>query len=230
MDKSEFLQDVVNGWMKGDLERMIRNIRPDPNESGNINFPLALCTLSYMEYLGSFLLGVDKGYINNVDEYIKICFKNPSEYPAQILYDLMRNGLAHDYFPRCAISRNGKHPAIYRGQSFDIVLDAETLITDFISSLNKFGVLLQDDKFTKRITETIKKINDWKNKHHDYIEHLVVQEGDGTHATPSVGYMENMGDTGMGYYTTKNSGASGLQGPITNLKPISTNEYNNPDN
>ncbi|MDO8657506.1 MAG: hypothetical protein Q7K55_02100 [Candidatus Levybacteria bacterium] len=56
MDKIRFIDEVVLGWMKSDLTRMRDSIRPISSEPGNINFPLALCVLSYIEYLGGFLL------------------------------------------------------------------------------------------------------------------------------------------------------------------------------
>lgn len=145
MNKDDFISDVVLGGMKNDLIRMRGGIRPDSSEVGNMYFPLALCVLSYMECLGGFLFGEDNRFAINVEEYIKVCFKNPTEYPVAILKDLIRNGLAHEYFPRGAISRNGKHPAIYKGRTFSLVLDVETLVNDFIESLDVFIDKLEDD-------------------------------------------------------------------------------------
>lgn len=202
MNKIDFINDVVLGWMKSDLIRMRDTIRPDRSEVGNINFPLALCVLSYMEYLGGFLQGTDKKFTGNVQEYISICFKNPEEYPVEILRDLIRNGLAHDYFPRGAISRNGKHPAIYKGKTYYLVLDAETLVNDFIDSLDTFVKKLGDDKYNMRIKKVLTKIDEFKEQYKDYINDLGGQPGDDDQATPS-------------------SGASGYSGPIntTTLDP-----------
>lgn len=202
MNKNDFINDVVLGWIKSDLIRMRDNIRPISSEAGNINFPLALCVLSYMEYLGGFLHGTDKKFTENVKEYINLCFKNPEEYPVEILRDLIRNGLAHDYFPRGAISRNGKHPAIYKGRTYYLVLDAETLVNDFIDSLDTFISKLEDEKYEMRMKEVLIKIDEFKELYKDYIEDLGNQPGDDDQATPS-------------------SGASGYPGPVntTTLDP-----------
>lgn len=187
MDKTRFVNEVVLGWMKSDLINMRDKIRPISSEAGNINFPLALCVLSYMEYLGGFLLGKDTDYLSNISEYINTCLINAEEYPPIILRDLIRNGLAHDYFPRGAISRNGKRPAIYKGRTYDLVLDAETLVNDFINSLAVFNEKLRDDKYESRMKEAMNKLEEFKKIHKDYIDELPGQPNDNDQATPSSG-------------------------------------------
>jgi len=188
MDKTRFVNEVVLGWMKCDLIRMRDSIRPISSEVGNINFPLALCVLSYMEYLGGFLLGKDVSYITNVNEYINTCFSNTEEYPPQILNDLIRNGLTHDYFPRGAISRNGKHPAIYKGRTYELVLDAETLVNDFIDSLPIFISKLDDKRYETRMKMAMDRIEALKQRHKGYIDELPCQPDDNGQTTPSRGY------------------------------------------
>ena len=183
MDKTRFVNEVVLGWMKNDLTRMRDSIRPVSSEVGNINFPLALCVLSYMEYLGGFLLGKDIDYVTNVNEYINTCFSNAEEYPPQILGDLIRHGLAHDYFPRGAISRNGKHPAIYKGRMYELVLDAETLVNDFIDSLSIFVNKLDNQKYETRMKIAMDRIEELKLKHKYYIDGLPSQPDDNDQAT-----------------------------------------------
>ena len=212
MDKNDFINKVVLGWMKNDLLRMI-SIRPSESEIGNINFPLALCVLSYIEYLGGFLFGTDKKFLKNVKKYIDECFINPDEYyPIEVLKDLVRNGLAHEYFPRGAISRNGKHPAIYKGKSFELVLDAETLVNDFIDSLENFVKKLEDEKYEARMKEAIDNINEFKDEHKDFLSKLTGQPDDeGDSVTPSNGIPENSGE----------SGCSGASINTTTLPPSS---------
>jgi len=196
------MNNVVLGWMKSDLTRMRDRIRPDKSEAGNINFPLALCVLSYMDCLGGFLNGIDKGIEDNMGKYINECFKDPEEYSAPILTDFFRNGLTHEYFSRGAISRNGKHPAIYKGRTYDLVLDAETLVNDFIDSLNTFIDKLKDEKYEMRMKEMLDKIGEFKEQYKDFIEDLGSQPEDNDQATPS-------------------SGPSGYSGPVntTTLNP-----------
>lgn len=216
MNKQFFIDEIVLGWIKNDLLRMIRNIRPSSSEVGNINFPLALCILAYMESLGGFLIGKDEDFVKNVGRYLKDCFKNPEEYPVLILNDLIRNGLAHDYFPRGAISRNGKRPAIYKGQTYNVVLDVETLANDFVSSLDIFVKKITDEQYESRMKEAKLRIKELHEKHSAFIEGLSHQPDDNNNVTPSQGLDENFGFTNQ--WTTKSTGASGYNGPIDTEK------------
>lgn len=206
MNKTEFIDKVVLGWIKHDLIRM-QTLLPDKSQIGNINFPLALCTLSYMEYLGGFLVEGDRNFKNNVDKYIKECFTHPNEYKAEVLRDLIRNGLAHGYFPIGAISRNNKRPATYKGNTYSIVLDTETLVNDFIDSLKVFTNKLEADKYEARRQEAVEENDTFQARHRTYIDRLEGQSNDDEGATPSRGIGE--GDSGPG-----GSGASGYNGPI----------------
>src|SRR3989344_6630370 len=174
MDKQTFLDKVVFGYIKKDLENMRDKIRPQPTTIGNINFPLALCVLAYMEYLGSFLLGHPAGFSRSVRKYISKCFTNPDEYPVEILRDIFRNGLAHEYFARGSISRDGERPAIYK-EIREVVLDSETLVNDFLESLNKFKQELEDDKYTSRVTQAERSIADRKTRNKNLIGRLPIR-------------------------------------------------------
>lgn len=172
MDKTRFLDDVVFGWIKKDFERMIKEMPVRPRQAGNINFFLALCVLVSMEHLGGYLLGKDKGFEGNVKEYINRCFPNPREYPIEILKDIYRNGLAHEYFPRGAVSRSNERPPIFVDDRIGIVLDAETLANDFLNSLEKFKDELDEVKYKKRMQEIKQKIKDRQDKNKQIINNL----------------------------------------------------------
>ena len=174
MYKQAFLDKVVFGYSKRDLENMRDKIRPEPNAVGNINFPLALCVLAYMEYLGSFLLGRYASFSPSVREYISRCFSKPNEYSIEILRDIFRNGLAHEYFARGGISRDGGKPAVYK-EVDSVVLDAETLVNDFLESLNKFKQELEDDKYTSRVTQAERSIADRKTRNKNLIGRLPIR-------------------------------------------------------
>lgn len=184
MDKQTFLDKVVFGYIKRDLENMRDKIRPQPAAIGNINFPLALCVLAYMEYLGSFLLGRYAHFCPSVHEYISRCFSKPDEYPVEILGDIFRNGLAHEYFARGGISRDGGRPAIYK-EVGGVVLDAETLVNDFLESLEKFKQELESNKYTRRVNQAEKSIADKKTNNKDLIDQLPIRVV--TKMTPSSG-------------------------------------------
>lgn len=180
MKKTDFINNIASGYIKSDLIRMKDSIRPDSFKKGNNNFSLAICVISHMEYLGGFLLGTDKKFKENVEKYINTCFRYPEEYPIAILREFFRNGLACEYFLQGgAISRNGKRPAIYKDRVFNIVLDAETLVNDFIDSLEVFINKLKTFKYEKRMKMTLLKINDFENKYNDFINKLENQtDGD----------------------------------------------------
>lgn len=160
MTKEEFIQQTVNGWIKKDLERMLQEIPAKSGEMGNINFPLALCTLAYMDSLGSFILGRSCTYEANICAYITNCFSHPNDYDPKVLRLLFRNGLVHEYFPLSPISRAGQRPPLFRtivDGSEMVVLDAETLAQDFLESLPIFEQTLTDKAFQFRMQERSRK-------------------------------------------------------------------------
>lgn len=176
MDKNIFLDKVVFGWIKKDLERMIKEIKVIPGNNGNINFPLTLCALVDIEYLGGFLLGSDQKFNKNANEYISKCFKKPGDYPVAILEDIFRNGLAHEYFARGNICREDNRPAIFRDPEIGVVLDANTLVNDFLASLEEFKHKLSEEEYEKkykmRIVEAREKIGKTLKKHEESIKKL----------------------------------------------------------
>ena len=204
MDSNTFLNKIVFGWIKNDLERMTTQVPARNGQDGNINFPLALCTLSYMEYLGGFLLGEEGDFTNNATEYIDKCFSHKNEYPIDILRDIFRNGLAHEYFARGAISRNNLRPAIYKQSGVGAILDVETLVTDFLNSLNEFKTQLTEEKYQKRMSRALNEIERFKTKHKTLVDCL----REGQMYFPST------------YSTTSTSRASGYSGPIKNTTSI----------
>lgn len=172
MIKTDFLNQVVLGYIKKDLEN-INTLPKRPGEAGNNNFPIALCVLSYMEYLGSFFTLKDS---NNFDENVKVytekCFRDSSIYHPAILGDLFRNGLAHDYFARGGVARDGNRTPLYRNYDNIVVLDAETLLVDFLDSLERFGSELTDDNFNKRIQTALGRISTTLTTYNDEIKKL----------------------------------------------------------
>jgi hypothetical protein len=171
MNKDEFLRTIVLGWIKRDVERMKDEVPVRPGQPGNINFFLALCVLISMEFLGGFLFGQDRKF-ENVKEYINKCFSDAGEYPIEILKDIYRNGLAHDFFPRGAVSRANEHPPIFVDSKIGIILDAETLANDFLNSLDKFKNELDETKYKQRMQQIQQKVKDQQTKHKPIIDRL----------------------------------------------------------
>lgn len=149
MNKEEFLQKVVFGYLQGDLTRMVKTIRPVQNKAGNINFPLALFTLSCMDYLGSYLHGRDKAFMKNIQRYLDLCFTHPQQYPVVVL-KIFRDPLAHRFFLGGGVSRGGRSPALTKTLDGNALLDVEVLVSDFLASLPTFAAKLDDNAFSQR--------------------------------------------------------------------------------
>lgn len=172
MTKLEFLDRIVDGWIRRDLERMMSGIPANDGEIGNINLPLALCTLSYMEFLGGYLIGRYRSFATSAKKYIKQCFSNPSEYNVALLMDIYRNGLSHEYFARSGISRENERPALYLSKEGQVVLDVETLTKDFIKSLQVFRTELSDENYLNRKQEIEESIVQFTQGYAEQIQKL----------------------------------------------------------
>lgn len=203
MNKAHFLDKVVFGYIKKDLETIKFNIPPKMGEVGNANFPIALCVLSYMEYLGSFFANLERDFFENVSAYIEKCFNNKNEYHVGILRDIFRNGLAHEYFARGGVSRGGVRPGLYRGENGEVILDADTMLEDFLASLDVFKEKLDEQKLVSRLKLAEDSIRDNEDRYKVEIENL-----------PSIKAIPDI----------KSSGASIYAGTLNFTRPYDPNE------
>lgn len=147
-------------WMRGDIEEMKKH---------NINFPLALSILAYMEFLGSIFTGDPLSDRKNADEYMKECFDDKKEnYPIEVLWDVFRNGLAHEYFARGGVANGNARPAIQIGPDGLKVLYSKTLADDFLESLKVFEKKVSQEKLDIRLAKMIQKIDELTKKHVKY--------------------------------------------------------------
>ncbi len=172
MNKIDFINKIVFGYIQKDLENIKSKIPPVRGEVGNANFPIALCVLAYMEYLGGFLLGRSLGFKRNIEEYMNRCFNFSPEYNSVILRDLFRNGLAHEYFARGGISRDGIRPPMNRNYEGKAILDAQTLLDDFLNSLNAFKDELNEESFQRRKKGAENAIKKWETIHKNEVLNL----------------------------------------------------------
>ena len=93
-------------------------------------------------------------------------------YQVDILRDVFRKGLAHDYFARGGVSRDGEHPPLFFDDKIGVVLDAETLVNDFLESLDRFKEELSEDNYKLRMTEAEEKIQGILETHKALINDL----------------------------------------------------------
>jgi hypothetical protein len=163
MTKDDFIKNIVFGYIEKDIQKMI-SAEEDSDGYGALNFPLAYCVISYMGVFGTFLAGKDSGIKESLGVYINTCLNNYSkELNTFILGEIVRNGLAHDYFSRIYISKNENKKIFYIHTDGNLVLNIKTLAKIFLESLTDFKKNLNDDNFYKR-SRQIKDCIDENNK------------------------------------------------------------------
>jgi len=207
MNKDKFLNDIVFGWIKNDLEHMRKDIYPSKYAQGCIHFPLALCTLAYMEFLGGFLHDGELEFLQSVKAYVTNCSPNPNEYDVNVLYKLVRNNLAHNYFPYGSVTRNDYDRLFYKGPRYNVNLDAEFLVKDFINSLETFKEKLVEEKYYKRMEAYSRKRNKFESDNKEFIDSLELYPNDSELAGLSFAAPPD-GDSGAYGYNTNTSGSS----------------------
>ena len=179
MNKHHFYNRVIREYIQSDLLAIKTYIPHQQTATGGLNFPIALCILAYMEYLGSFFTGQtsERSFAENVRAYISKCFTHHAdEYDIEILKDLFRDGLAHEYFARGGIIRDGgSNGPMFLGFGNNVILDAETLLNDFLESLDKFYESVTDEQVKQR-TEVAEELRKQKlNKRATAISTLPLQ-------------------------------------------------------
>lgn len=116
-----FIAEVVDGWMLGDLERLIKDIPHKKDEAGNCNFPIALYVFSCVEFLGQLtaIPPIDtkkpgysqKSIIGFIETYFPSNFNKKLQPHKKDFVNVFRNGLAHNYFAKYAgVSRTETDP------------------------------------------------------------------------------------------------------------------------
>lgn len=147
MSPDEFYKEYIERWMKEDIQIMQKH--------EGLNFPLALCAASYIDFLGGFLSGMDRREYKNAFAYLRQCFANPKRYGSRKFFaDLIRNPLTHEYFPRGGIAKHGQAEPLYRDSAGKLVLDVTLFANDFLESLPRFLQLINSThllNFQKRI-------------------------------------------------------------------------------
>src|SRR3989338_3474205 len=176
----------IRGYMVADLQNMLA-INKIPGWSGACNFPIALYTLSCMDYLGfltsAALLKTDGGDTSKrLAAYANSFFGEPHRGAMSTRWEettkIFRHGLSHVFFPKQGGVSRAHGPNILETQSGVLVLDADTLAHAFINSVATLdSQVIGDDTLSEKIFDRLEIL---ENQHSS-----VVQSLKGTAATNS---------------------------------------------
>lgn len=148
---NNFIAQVVDGWMLGDLTTLTA-IPHNPGAAGNCNFPIALYTFSCVEFLGQLtFLGTlpPRGYtkasvLGFIDDFFPDDFKQKLQPHKNEFVNIFRNGLAHNYFAKAAgVSRTKTEP--FSMEDGHLVLDADRFADAFRLAVDKLKTTIQND-------------------------------------------------------------------------------------
>lgn len=174
-DKIEFvknviLKQIVKGYMIEDLKRLIA-IPVIPNTAGNCNFPIALYTLSCMDFLGYLIAQPSyslwgKDTIKRIEAYIDMTFTAPAkkefEPNRSKFIEKFRHGLSHEFFPKnSGVSRirpKEKATLMWKLEADLWILDADLLSSYFIDSVVNLESIIKEADLCDRIYERYIKI------------------------------------------------------------------------
>ena len=164
--KNELLSKIVRGCIVGDLRRML-NIEVVPNYYGNCNFPIALYTLTSMDFLGYLIAKQEFSPHGNtggrIRAYIEMVFDSEDrrklEPYRKHFVAKFRHGLAHEFFPKKAgISRGNSEIMTWSKEDECWVLDADRLAEMFLGSVANLEKLVDDVKVGVRISDRYEKM------------------------------------------------------------------------
>ena len=163
--KNELLSKIVRGYIVGDLRRML-NIEVVPNYDGNCNFPIALYTLTSMDFLGYLIaeqeFRLDGGTVGRINAYIEMVFDSEDRRKLKPYMEhfvaKFRHGLAHEFFPkRAGISRGNSEIMTWSKEDECWVLDADRLAEMFLGSVANLEKLVDDVRVGVKIFDRYKK-------------------------------------------------------------------------
>ena len=157
-----FIAEVVDGWMLGDLKRMVTEIKHYPDSAGNCNFPIALYTFTCIEFLGYLTspTPIPDGQGSTfsriwsyIDSFFSETYKQQLNPYRDRFVNIFRHGLAHEYFAKSAgVSRT--HPKLLREEGGVPILDADRFYDAFRESVVGLKEAVNQDKeaIVERIT------------------------------------------------------------------------------
>ncbi len=157
---NNFIAQVVDGWMLGDLITLT-TIPHNPGAAGNCNFPISLYTFSCVEFLGQLTFSGTLGkqdytkdaVLGFIDDFFPDDFKQKLQPHRANFVNIFRNGLAHNYFAKAAgISRTKPEP--FSMEDGHLVLDADRFVDAFRMAIDKLKTIIHNDtQLVERIIE-----------------------------------------------------------------------------
>jgi hypothetical protein len=151
----EFFAHEVMGYMVKDIKSLQNGIKAEGRKYGECAAPLALVVCSAMNRLGELIGANDPKEIfiaEKTSEWLK-CFceqymqaPRTGEWPyktqafQKVLYEVFRNGLAHQYMPKsAAITRDPGVKSVIAEKDGLVVLQSDLLANDFCDAVNRLG-------------------------------------------------------------------------------------------
>ena len=165
MNRENFFQRIIDDYLFLDLKNMSELTQKEGEGGGAASYPMLAACVSGMELLGGLLYKKDYSHTRdwNYFEYywneylIKI---NPAYEPyGKMFWDLVRNGVAHTYIAKAAITVTKENPAnhlVFHGKNkFNI--DCTEFYKDFLKSYESLvkPKLKAEDSFTAQIDKNI---------------------------------------------------------------------------
>jgi hypothetical protein len=138
----------LDEYLIGDIEKIL--------EKGNIGYPCVMTILTGMELLGFLLSGDEKCafniFWNKLAQHNKIYKSNELR---KIFRQVIRNGIAHDYFPKAGIylhyDNPEKHLSMVENEKKALYVSCTALFQDFKELYDKIKkeLILDEDKSYK---------------------------------------------------------------------------------
>jgi len=156
----DFFNNEIKLYILSDINNLLE-IKPDKQGNGNCSIPLAMFILALIDLFG-YLLRPDKdAYKENTKRNFSYLLSESKYFPDiymlkyEIIYNLFRNGLMHQVFPKaCGIIKNNTISSLFVSND-TTVLNIVTLTNDFIKALKK----IEYDVLTKKDKQLIIRIN-----------------------------------------------------------------------
>jgi hypothetical protein len=151
----EFFDHEVRGYMVEDIKSLQNSVEAMDRAYGGCAAPLALMVCSAMNRLGALIGANDPKEIlvpEKTSEWLKLFCEQYMQPPRtgewpyktqtfqRVLYEIFRNGLAHQYMPKAAgITRDPGIKEVISEKEGLVVLQSDLLANDFCNAVDRLG-------------------------------------------------------------------------------------------